>query len=81
MLYAPRIFFWMNVVVCAALTLYRVIASSATLEIDLLRVLTLRKLRHRDWLRVAGCFLDQLYARAQVEFGVDVGEVGLHGAR
>ncbi len=31
-------------------------------------------------LRVAGCFLDELYAGAQAEFGVDVGEVGLHGA-
>ena len=30
---------------------------------------------------VAGCFLDELDARAQAEFGVDVGEVGLHGAR
>jgi hypothetical protein len=32
-------------------------------------------------LTVAGCFLDELHARAQAEFGVDVGEVGLHGAR
>jgi hypothetical protein len=30
---------------------------------------------------VAGCFLDELDARAEAEFGVDVGEVGLHGAR
>src|SRR5271165_5272546 len=30
---------------------------------------------------VAGCFLDELYAGAQAEFGVDVGEVGLHCAR
>ena len=32
-------------------------------------------------LRVAGGFLDELHARGQPEFGVDVGEVGLHGAR
>src|SRR5271156_5617239 len=30
---------------------------------------------------VAGCFLDELHPRAEAEFGVDVGEVGLHGAR
>ena len=30
---------------------------------------------------VAGCFLDELYAAGEAEFGVDVGEVGLHGAR
>jgi cytochrome P450 len=29
--------------------------------------------------RGTGCFLDQLYARGQAEFGVDVGEVRLHG--
>jgi len=29
---------------------------------------------------VAGRFLDELYARCQAEFGVDVGEVGLDGA-
>ena len=33
------------------------------------------------WSGVAGCFLDQLHARGEAEFGVDVGEVGLHGAR
>ena len=32
-------------------------------------------------LTVASCLLDQLYAGGQAEFGVDVGEVGLHGAR
>jgi ATP-dependent Clp protease ATP-binding subunit ClpC len=32
------------------------------------------------WSDVAGCFLDELHARGQAEFGVDVGEVGLHGA-
>ena len=31
-------------------------------------------------LRVAGGFLDELYAAGEAEFGVDVGEVGLHGA-
>src|SRR5271166_2434991 len=30
---------------------------------------------------VAGRFLDELDARAQAQFGVDVGEVGLHSAR
>jgi hypothetical protein len=30
---------------------------------------------------VTGCFLDELYARAQAQFGVDVGQVGLHAAR
>ena len=30
---------------------------------------------------VAGCFLGELHPGAQAEFGVDVGEVGLHGAR
>ncbi len=30
---------------------------------------------------VAGCFLGELHARGEAEFGVDVGEVGLHGAR
>jgi hypothetical protein len=30
---------------------------------------------------VADCFLGQLHARGEAEFGVDVGEVGLHGAR
>jgi hypothetical protein len=30
---------------------------------------------------VTGCFLDELHPRAEAEFGVDVGEVGLHGAR
>ena len=28
-----------------------------------------------------GCFLSELQPRGQAEFGVDVGEVGLHGAR
>ena len=32
-------------------------------------------------LTVASCLLDELHARGQTEFGVDVGEVGLHGAR
>jgi hypothetical protein len=32
-------------------------------------------------LGVAGCFLDELHAAGEAEFGVDVGEVGLHGAR
>ena len=30
---------------------------------------------------VPRCFLSELYARGESEFGVDVGEVGLHGAR
>jgi hypothetical protein len=30
---------------------------------------------------VAGCFRDELYAAGESEFCVDVGEVGLHGAR
>jgi hypothetical protein len=30
---------------------------------------------------VPGCFLRELHARGESEFGVDVGEVGLHGAR
>jgi hypothetical protein len=30
---------------------------------------------------VTGRFLDKLDAGAQAQFGVDVGEVGLHGAR
>ncbi len=30
---------------------------------------------------MASCFLGELHAGAQAEFGVDVGEVGLHGAR
>ena len=29
-----------------------------------------------QWLTVAGCFLGELHARAQAEFGVDVVEVG-----
>jgi hypothetical protein len=41
--------------------------------------------RRKAWppegLGVAGCFLDELHARGESEFGVDVGEVGLHGAR
>src|SRR4029078_2048087 len=28
---------------------------------------------------VPGCFLNELHPRGQPEFGVDVGEVGLHG--
>ena len=28
---------------------------------------------------VVCCFLDELYPRVQSKFGVDVGEVGLHG--
>jgi len=31
--------------------------------------------------RVAGSLLGELHARAEPEFVVDVGEVGLHGAR
>ena len=31
--------------------------------------------------RWAGCFLRELHPGAEAEFGVDVGEVGLHGAR
>jgi hypothetical protein len=31
-------------------------------------------------LSMAGCFLDELDPGGQVEFGVDVGEVGLYGA-
>jgi hypothetical protein len=30
---------------------------------------------------VAGCFLNELHAGGQAKFGVDVGQVGLHGAR
>ena len=30
---------------------------------------------------VAGCLLNELHARGQAKLGVDVGEVGLHGAR
>jgi hypothetical protein len=29
---------------------------------------------------VARCLLGELYSRGEAEFGVDVGEVGLHGA-
>ena len=29
---------------------------------------------------VAGCLLSELHARGESQFGVDVGEVGLHGA-
>jgi len=29
---------------------------------------------------VSGCFLRELHAGGDAEFGVDVGEVGLHGA-
>jgi hypothetical protein len=32
-------------------------------------------------LSVAGCFLDELHPGGEVEFGVNVGEVGLYGAR
>jgi hypothetical protein len=31
--------------------------------------------------RMAGRFLGELHARGEAELGVDVGEVGLHGAR
>ena len=30
---------------------------------------------------MAGSLLNELHARGEAEFGVDVGEVGLHGAR
>ena len=30
---------------------------------------------------VPGCFLNELHPRGQPEFGVDVGEMGLHGPR
>ena len=30
---------------------------------------------------VAGCFLSELHPGGESEFGIDVGEVGLHGAR
>jgi hypothetical protein len=30
---------------------------------------------------MAGCFLRELHAGGEPEFGVDVGEMGLHGAR
>jgi hypothetical protein len=30
---------------------------------------------------VPGCFLDELHARGHPKLGVDVGEVGLYGAR
>lgn len=33
------------------------------------------------WSGVACCFLDELHARGQPEFCIDVGEVGLYGAR
>lgn len=33
------------------------------------------------WSGVAGGFLGELYAGGEAELGVDVGEVGLHGAR
>ena len=32
-------------------------------------------------LTVAGCFLNELHPAGEAEFGVDVGEAGLHGAR
>ena len=35
--------------------------------------------RHRS--DVAGCFLSELDAGCQAEFGVDVSQVGLHGSR
>ena len=37
--------------------------------------------RHEAGSAVPGCFLRELYAGGESEFGVDVGEVGLHGAR
>jgi len=37
--------------------------------------------RMRAGSAVPGCFLRELYAGGESEFGVDVGEVGLHGAR
>ncbi|EUA19130.1 luxR family transcriptional regulator domain protein [Mycobacterium xenopi 3993] len=48
-----------------------------------LAALRVRQGRRRPWRRsgVACRFLDQLYARCDSEFGVDVGEVGLHSAR
>jgi len=33
------------------------------------------------WSGVASYFLREMHARGEAEFGVDVGEVGLHGAR
>ena len=36
--------------------------------------------RHEAGSAVPGCFLRELYAGGEAEFGVDVGEVGLHGA-
>ena len=41
----------------------------------------LRKVVGTGGLRVPGCFLGELHAAGEAEFGVDVGEVGLHGAR
>src|SRR4029077_19891957 len=36
--------------------------------------------RSRHLSAVSGCFLRELHAGGEAEFGVDVGEVGLHGA-
>jgi hypothetical protein len=40
-----------------------------------------RTVRHQAGSAVTGCFLRELHAGGESEFGVDVGEVGLHGAR
>ena len=37
--------------------------------------------RHEAGSAVPGCFLRELHAGGESEFGVDVGEVGLYGAR
>jgi hypothetical protein len=52
---------------------------NTTLDLAYLRVLT--DCLTAQGLGVAGCFLGELYAAGEAEFGVDVGEVGLHGAR
>lgn len=47
---------------------------------DVMR-LRIRRARRSAVSAASGCFLRELHSGGESEFGVDVGEVGLHGAR
>jgi hypothetical protein len=57
-------------------------AVACALELQRAQLAPIRlRIEPRSGLGMSGCFLGELYPGADAEFGVDVGEVGLHGAR
>jgi hypothetical protein len=62
-------------------SLQRSIASAPHDVLHFLRRCVSERCYHREASGVSRRFVNELHARGQAEFGVDVGEVGLYGAR